>query len=140
VQEVTGAPAGSIDGRSDRFAQGAVGILLLAGFVFRIPWLVPIVAILLAAGAALGPQANLLQVAFARLVLPRLPPGDTWVEARTARDQDMLLAALCVLASLMFLVFTPAGWLVAIVAAVVAIVAATAGIHVADQVRARFFR
>ena len=138
MQEVT-PPSGSIDSRSDRFAQGAVGILLLAGFVFRLPWLVPIVAILLAAGAALGPQANLLQIAFTRLVVPRLPPGDTWVEARTARDQDTLLAALCVLASLAFLVFTPAGWLVAIVAAVAAIVAATAGIHVADHFRARFF-
>jgi hypothetical protein len=137
---VNGAPGGSIDGRSDRFAQSAVGILLLAGFVFRLPWLVPLLAVLLAAGAVRGPQANLFQVAFTRLILPRLPPGDTRVDARTARDQDAVLTGLCVLAALVFFVATAVGWLVAIVTAVVAIIAATAGVHLGEQVVGRFFR
>ena len=35
-------PVEGVDARTDRFAQGAVGVALLAAFVFRVPLLVPV--------------------------------------------------------------------------------------------------
>ena len=69
-------PVEGVDARTDRFAQGAVGVALLAAFVFRVPWLVPGLSLLLAVGAVAGPQASGLLLAFERWVIPRLPtPG-----------------------------------------------------------------
>ena len=43
-----------VDARILRLQQGAVTVVLLAGFVFQIPWLIPVAAVLPGLDAALG--------------------------------------------------------------------------------------
>jgi hypothetical protein len=135
----SGAPDAH-DVRADRAAEGTVGILLLAGFVFRLPWMVPVVGIVTAAAAIGGARADLLRGAFARLVAPRLSPPAGFIDASTLQAQDGVLAAGCGLASVAFLAVTALGWLLAIVTAVVAIVAATVGVHLGARALARLRR
>jgi hypothetical protein len=134
-------PVEGVDARTDRVAQGAVGVALLAAFVFRIPWLVPVLSLLLAVGALAGPHANGLHLAFERCVSPRLPaPRGTAPEAKvpepTVRAQDALAAVILAVASFAFLFgIAIVGWALALAEAVIAIIAATTRIHVGEQLR-----
>jgi hypothetical protein len=137
---------GGVDARTDRVAQGAVGVALLAAFVFRIPWLVPALALLLAVAALAGPEANGLHFVFERWIAPRLParrdsvPEGT-VPGATVRAQDVLGAALLVVASFAFgLGIGLVGWLLVVIEAVIAIIAATTSVHLADRVFRRLRR
>jgi hypothetical protein len=134
-------PVEGVDARTDRVAQGAVGVALLAAFVFRIPWLVPVLSLLLAVGALAGPQANGLHVVFERWVSPRLPARwSTAPEAKvpepTVRAQDALGAVILAVASLAFLFgIALVGWALALAEAVIAIIAATTRIHLGERLR-----
>ncbi|HEY5172508.1 MAG TPA: DUF4395 family protein [Acidimicrobiia bacterium] len=134
-------PVEGVDARTDRVAQGTVGVALLAAFVFRIPWLVPGLSLLLAVGALAGPRANGLHRALERWVTPRLPapsrtaPDDT-VAVPTARAQDGLAAVILAVASLAFLLgIAIVGWVLALGEALIAIIAATTRIHLGDRLR-----
>ncbi len=134
-------PVEGVDARTDRFAQGAVGVALLAAFVFRVPWLVPALSLLLAVGALGGPQASGLLRAFGRWVIPRLPAPrssepEVPVSAPTVRAQDALAAVILAVASFAFLLgIAIVGWALALAEAVIAIIAATTRIHVGDRLR-----
>jgi Domain of unknown function (DUF4395) len=134
-------PVEGVDARTDRVAQGAVGVALLSGFVFRVSWLVPGLALILGIAALVGPHANGLHRVFERWIAPRLPRvrdtnAEPSIAVATVRAQDALGAAILFGASLMFaLEIGPVGWLLAIAEAVISIVAATTGIHLADRVR-----
>ena len=134
-------PVEGVYARTDRFAQGAVGVALLAAFVFRVPWLVPGLSLLLAVGAVAGPQASALLRAFERWVIPRLPAPrnaepEVPVPAPTVRAQDALAAVILAVASLAFLLgIAIVGWALALAEAVIAIIAATTLIHVGDRLR-----
>ena len=133
-------PADGVDARADRGVEAAIGVVLLAGFVFRLPLVLPVVAVLLGLGALAGPRANLFQLVANRLVVPRLPPASrpVSVPASTVRAQDAVIATCCALAALAYFVVAGVGWLLAIVAAVVAIIAATTGVHLGPRVTGRF--
>ena len=134
-------PVEGVDARTDRVAQGAAGVALLAAFVFGVPWIVPGLALVVAIAALAGPQANGLHRAFERWIAPRLPgPHDSTAEARVAepvvRAQDALAAAILVVASLAFAVgIALVGWTLALAEAVIAIVAATTRVHLAERLR-----
>jgi hypothetical protein len=129
-------PLGSVDARGDRLVQGSIGVLLLAAFVFGVPVVVLVVAVVLAGGAAIGPKANPFHVAFARVLAPRLGPCGALIDRQTIRRQDALVAGLCAIALLGFgLGISPLGWLVVIGAAIVTIFAATTRIHLGDKLR-----
>ena len=134
-------PVEGVDARTDRVVQGTVGVALLAAFVFRVPWLVPGLSLLLAVGALAGPQANGLHRAFERWITPRLRAPRTaapevTVSAPTVRAQDALAAVILAVASLAFLLgIAIVGWALALAEAVIAIIAATTLIHVGDRVR-----
>jgi hypothetical protein len=136
-------PGEAVDARTDRAAQAAVGVVLLAAFVFRLTWLVPVVALFLAVGALAGPEGNVLHKGFERWILPRLPGRwghgtVTYVPVVTVQAQDMLGAVILAAASLAFLVgIGPIGWVLVLAEAVIAILAATARVHAADWVRRR---
>jgi hypothetical protein len=136
-------PVEGVDARTDRVAQGVVGVALLAAFVFRIPWLVPALALLLAIGALGGSRANAFHQVFEQWLAPRLPTRDgaTTEEAvpeNTVRLQDALATVILLVASFSFLVGIGfVGWLLALGEAVIAIIAATTRIHVADRLRRR---
>ncbi len=134
-------PVEAVEARTDRVAQGTVGIALLAGFVFRVPWLVPGVALVVAVGALGGPRANALHLAFERAIAPRLPsPGGVAVEPRSRgrrcaprtrwRPRSSWPRRLAFVFGIGLI-----GWLLAIVEAVIAIIAATTRVHVADRLR-----
>lgn len=125
--------AGPVDARGDRLAQGLSGVLLLAAYVFGVPWIVPIIAVFCLAGALLGPHGDPFLALYLRLVAPRLGPAEIEVPATTVRAQDALLAGLGLAASLLFLLgATPFGWVLAILAAIIAIIAATTGVHLGE--------
>jgi hypothetical protein len=137
-------PVEGVDARTDRIAQGAVGVALIAAFVFRVPWLVPALSLLLAIGALAGPRANALHRACGRWITPRLPPpgaaaSEGTVAIPTVRAQDALAAAILAVASLAFLFgIAIVGWALALTEAVVSIIAATTRIHAGDRLRHLF--
>jgi Domain of unknown function (DUF4395) len=136
-------PVDAIDARTDRAAQATVGVVLLAAFVFRVSWVVPVVALFLAVGALAGPEGNVLHKAFERWLLPRLPPNrapltESRVAVSTVRAQDALGAVVLAAAALGFVLgIAPIGWVLVLAEAVVAILAATTRVHAADWVRRR---
>ena len=143
-QPVEGLPPAGVAARTDRVAQGVVGVALLAAFVFRIPWIVPALALLLAVAALAGPKADAVHLVFERWIAPRLPASrETSVEAAvpfpTVRAQDGLGAALLLVASFAFPIgIGLVGWILVLVVAVSAIIAATTRIHVAERFRRHF--
>jgi hypothetical protein len=137
---VPGPPA-SVDGRELRAAQGVVAVILLGAFVFRLPWLVPVVAVVTVAGAVLGPHANPLHVAYRTVVAPRIAPPRVHEEPAAVRALDGLAAAACGLATLAFAGgLYGAGWVVALAEAAVAAVAASTGANAAVALRDRLRR
>lgn len=133
-------PVEGVGARTDRVAQSAVGIALLAGFVFRVPLVVPVVALVLGVGALGGPRLNPLNYVFDHWIGPRIPTrGDVAEEpipASTVRMQDAFAAAVLAVASIAFAFgIGIAGWALAVAEAVVAIVAATTRVHVGERLR-----
>jgi hypothetical protein len=128
----------SVDARSDRLAQSLIGVVLLGGFVFRMPWVMPLLAVLLAIGAAGGPAVNPFHWAFDRFAKPRLEPATATVEAASIRASDIGGAVALGVASLLWISGLGfLGWLLALVVAVAAIIAATTRIHLADRILRR---
>lgn len=64
-----------IDPRAPRFNQGVVGVGALASFLVASPWILPPLALFLAAGAFLGPWANPLGLAWRHALVPLLRLG-----------------------------------------------------------------
>ena len=134
-------PDGSIDPQADRAVQSLIGVGLLAAFVFRMPWLLPVVALVTAAGALGGVGRNPLHLGFRRLVAPRLgddPSTAPRIPALVVQRQDALAAVVLTVASVLYAAgLHTIGWMFAIVEAVFASLAATTRIHVGDYVRRR---
>jgi hypothetical protein len=127
-----------VDARSDRLAQSLVGVVLLAAFVFRIPWALPVMAALLGIGAVLGPGRNPIHWAFARYAAPRLEPPTATIEAQTIQASDIAGASLLALGLLLWIAgIGTLGWLLALLVAVAAIIAATTRIHLAERILRR---
>jgi hypothetical protein len=130
-----------VDTRADRAVQGTIAILTLGAFVFRAGWVLPVLAVLLAVGAAIGPARNPFHLLFAAVVVPRLPAPRATLPASTVQVQDLLAVGLLGLATLLLLVgLVGIAWVVALAEAAVAAVAATTGVHVAVSVRDRLRR
>ena len=139
------APVEGVDARTDRVSQSAIGIALLAAFVFGFPWVVPAFVLILGIAALAGPRANALNYVFERWVAPRIPSRLSRSEAAateppipygTVRAQDALGSVVLLAASFAFaLGVGMVGWLLAVAEAVAAIVAATTRVHIADRLR-----
>ena len=130
-----------VDARADRAAQGAVAVILLAAFVFRQTWVVPVLGVLVGAGAVFGPAGNPFHRLFAGIVAPRLSKPSDFEDAVTVRVQDVLAVALLGAATLALVVsLNVLCWIVALVEAGVAATAATTGVHVGIAVRDRIRR
>jgi len=136
-------PSGSesVDARADRAVQGAISIVTLSAFVFRAPWVIPVLAVFLAAGALLGPAGNPFHRVFQGVVAPRASKPRLLVPASTIQAQDALAAALLAVATFFLLVGVGAiAWIVTLAEGGVAAVAATTGIHVGIVARDRIRR
>jgi hypothetical protein len=123
--------------RALRFEQSLVTVALLAGFVFRVAWVVPIVTVLVA-GAVLGPRTNLFVRSYDYLFFgpasadrPNEPPPVT----RLTRSVEL---GLLVLASVLVLLGVDGvAWAFALVVAVITGLAATRMINLVALVRER---
>jgi hypothetical protein len=116
-------------------------VILLAAFVFGQAWVVPVLGVLVAAGAAFGPLGSPFHRVFAAWVAPRLSPPTSYEDAATIRVQDVLAAALLGTATLALLIsLNVVVWIIALAEAGVAAVAATTGVHLGIVVRDRIRR
>jgi hypothetical protein len=129
------------DAREVRAVQGAVGLLVLAAFVFRAPWLVVVTFLIVAAGGVAGTRAHPFHSLYRTLVAPRLRAASAVEEARDVRALDLLATTLLGIASLALVASAGViGWLFALGEAGVATVAASTGINLAADLRDRVFR
>ncbi|MDP9389668.1 MAG: DUF4395 domain-containing protein, partial [Actinomycetota bacterium] len=81
-----GSPAPApIDPRGPRFNQAVLTAGLLGGFMLDVPAVVPAFALVLAAGAALGPRWAPFLRLYAALVRPRLGPPASLEDPRPNR-------------------------------------------------------
>ena len=130
-----------VDARADRTVQGVVAVATLSAFVFRQPWVIPVLAVFVGAGALLGPVGNPIYRIFTGLVAPRLSPPTNLEPAATLRAQDALGAALLGAATLCLLIgLGGLAWIITLAEAGVAAVAATTGVHLGIAVRDRLRR
>ena len=133
--------AAPVDSRADRTVQALIAVIVLAAFVFRQIWILPVLGVLVGAGAAFGPQGNPLHRLFAAWVAPRLPAARSHEEASALRVQDAFATALLALATLAMVIgLNAVAWIIALVEAGVAAVAATTGVHLGVMVRDRIRR
>jgi hypothetical protein len=120
-----------------RFTQGVVAVLVLGGFVFRLIWMNALVAALVALAFALGPQADIVGLAYDRwlTVRRRAPASEPPERVRLVLATSVGLLAAATIAGLARL--GGLGWLVALVAAGAAALYATTGIVAAGAFQAR---
>lgn len=124
-----------IDPRGPRFNQAMVAALLLVGFVADWEALVPAVAVILALGAALGPRFGPFLVVYAYLVRPRLGPPGELEDPRPPRFAATLGTVVLAASSGAFLIGAEAvGWVLALLVALLAGLAASTGICVGCEI------
>lgn len=127
-----------IDPRAPRFNQGVVGVLSLVAFVLKAPLLLPALALLLAAGAFLGPQANPLALLWRHVLVPglKLGPPERLKDAAPVRFAQGVGFAFLAAASVALLGFGVAlvGWVLALIVAALALLAAVTEICVGCEV------
>lgn len=128
-----------IDPRAPRFNQGVVGVLALAAFVLDLPLLLPLLALLLAAGAFLGPHANPLSLLWRHAVVPalRLGPPARAKDAAPVRFAQGVGFAFLLAASVLLLAFPAlalAGWGLALAVAALALLAAATDLCVGCEI------
>jgi hypothetical protein len=118
-----------------------MAVITLGAFVFHQEWVIPILLVLVGAGALIGPAGNPFHRAFSGLVAPRLPPVTATEPAATVRAQDILAAALLGTAMLLILIgLGGVAWIMTLAEAGVAAVAATTGVHLGVTALDRFRR
>lgn len=96
------ARVADVDVRIQRLEQGVVAILLLAGFVFSIPWMYPVAAVLPLLDAALGPHGP-TTVVWNALLARRVGVPRLFERAAAARAQYLVVFAVLVVATLLLL-------------------------------------
>lgn len=120
-----------IDPRAPRFNQGVVGAASLVAFALDVPLLLPVLALPLAAGAFLGPQANPLSLLWRHGVVPalRLQPPARLKDAAPVRFAQGVGFAFLLAASVLLLAVPLAwaalvGWGLVLMVAALALLAA----------------
>jgi len=116
-----------IDARAPRTNQAFVGLVALAAFVFDAPLLVALVALQLAVGLVFGRRFCLPCVFYFEVLQPRLGEGPI-EDARPPRFANMLGLAFTGLATVAFVAgLETLGWVLALVVAALALLAAATG-------------
>ncbi|HEX2043661.1 MAG TPA: DUF4395 domain-containing protein [Acidimicrobiales bacterium] len=124
-----------IDPRGPRFNQAMVTLLLLVGFVLDAPVVVPAVAVVLLAGAALGPRWGPFLRLYSEVIRPRLAPPTTLEDPRPPRFAAAVGVLFLAASTVAFMVGSSVvGWALALVVAVLAGLAATTGICVGCEI------
>jgi MFS family permease len=124
-----------IDPRGPRFNQAMVTLLLLAGFVLDAQALVPAVGVVLLAGAALGPRWGPFLRLYGDLIGPRLAPPAELEDPRPPRFAAAVGVVFLTASTVAFLLGNAiVGWILALVVAVLAGLAAATGVCVGCEI------
>lgn len=120
-----------IDARGPRFNQGVLTVALLAGFVFHASWVIPVWAVVLGLGAALGPRYGLFLRLYREFIAPRLGPPTTMEDPRPPRFAALIGTVFLGLGTLLLLGGESGlAWILALLVAALAALAAVTGICV----------
>ena len=131
---VMAAPA-PIDPRGPRFNQAVLAVALLGGFLVDWRPVVPLFALVLLAGAALGPRYGPFLALYAKAIRPRLGPPSELEDPRPPRFSAALGVVFLAAGTLAFAAGSPRlGWGLALVVAALAALAAVTGICVGCEV------
>lgn len=118
-----------IDPRGPRFNQAVVAVSLLVAFLFDSRLVVPVVALVLLAGAAFGPRFGPFLRLYADFIRPRLAPPTELEDPRPPRFAAALGTGFLAAATLAFaLGAVGVGWALALVVATLAGLAAATGL------------
>jgi hypothetical protein len=133
------APEPLVDARSARFELAAITVILLGGYVFGIVWVIPALAVVLAAGLGFGRRANLFDWIFRVVISDRLRPSQTATEPAGAfRFSELFAVVMLSVATLMFVTgLKLLIWPVALAEAGISALHATTGLSVEAAVRDR---
>ena len=124
-----------IDPRGPRFNQAVVTALLLIGFVLDVPVVVPAVAVVLLAGAVLGPRWGPFLRLYSELIRPRLGPPAELEDPRPPRFAAAVGVVFLAASTVAFVAgYSGVGWALALVVAVLAGLAAATGICVGCEI------
>lgn len=124
------APA-PIDPRGPRFNQAVLAVALLGGFLADWRPVVALFALVLLAGAALGPRFGPFLALFAKVIRPRLAPPRELEDPRPPRFSAAIGVGFLAGGTLAFAAgHTGVGWGLALIVAVLAGLSATTGICV----------
>lgn len=118
-----------IDPRGPRFNQAVLALALLGGFLFDWRVVVPVFAVVLLLGAALGPRYGPFLALYAKVIRPRLAPPHELEDPRPPRFASSVGVVFLTAGSLAFLAGHPGiGWGLALIVAALAALSATTGI------------
>jgi hypothetical protein len=132
---VTSPAPKPIDPRGPRFNQAMIAALLVGGFVVDWEPVVPAVAVILALGAALGPRFGPFLALYAYAIRPRLRPPGELEDPRPPRFAATLGVVVLAAATGAFLAGAAVvGWVLALLVAVLAGLAATTGICIGCEI------
>ena len=124
-----------IDPRGPRFNQSVLALALLAGFVAQQPIVAPVFAVVLFLGAAFGSQYGPFLRLYVQFVKPRLNPPAELEDPRPPRFAATIGVFFLVAATVAFAVgATTLGWVLALVVAGLAGLAAATGICVGCEI------
>ena len=124
-------PPAPIDPRAPRFNQAVLAVGLLAGFAADWRPAIPVFAVVLLLGAALGPSYGPFLRLYAVAIRPRLGPPGELEDPRPPRFAAAVGVAFLGAASVALLAGSPgAAWALALIVAALAGLAATTGLCV----------
>jgi hypothetical protein len=126
------------DARALRFEQAVVAIVLLVGFVFGWPLLVPAVGVVLAAPVVIGPQANVLRRAYDTVLAGRVGVDRTGEPPETTHLTRVVEVVLLSIATVFVALDVPVlVWLFGLSVVAITAVAATTGVNLVAVVSDR---
>ncbi len=130
-----------IDPRGPRFNQGVLATALVIGFVFDQRWVAPLFALVLFAGSAFGSRYGPFLRLYAEAIKPRLAPPRELEDPRPPRFAAAVGVVFLVGATLAFaLGAAVVGWVLALIVAALAALAAVTGICVGCEIYLAFAR
>lgn len=124
-----------IDPRGPRFNQAVLAVALLGGFLVDWRPVVPLFALVLLVGAALGPRYGPFLALYGRVIRPRLAPPRELEDPRPPRFASSVGVVFLAAATLAFVAGDAGiGWGLALIVAALAALSATTGICVGCEI------
>jgi len=124
-----------IDPRGPRFNQAVLAIALLIGFALDQRWVPAVFAVVLFLGAAFGPRYGPFLRLYVEAIKPRLGPPSDLEDPRPPRFAAAVGVVFLVASTLAFVLgAATVGWVLALIVAALAALAATTGICVGCEI------